>query len=72
MKYNKKNLAKAFKNLSKWANNLDEKNDKYVISATWDRLVGLMEKTMWDSDELDIFGKGGYESMILEKDKKSR
>lgn len=63
--YNKENLAKAFKNLAEWAENLDSKTDKNVIDATWDRLDSLMDKTQQDHD--DIFGTEGYESTILEK-----
>jgi hypothetical protein len=65
-KYDKKNLADAFKNLAVWVENLDAKSNKDVIDATWDRLESLMEKTQ--EDHCDIFGTEGYEFSIMGKD----
>lgn len=65
-KYNKDNLVDAFKNLAEWAENLDNKEQKEVIDATWDKLDKLMDDTQMEFD--DIFGTEGYEFRIMGRD----
>jgi hypothetical protein len=65
-KYDKKNLADAFKNLAVWVENLDAKRDKKVIDDTWNELLVLMGEVQTNHD--DIFGTEGYQFRIMGKD----
>jgi len=49
-KYDKKNLADAFKNLAVWVENLDAKRDKKVIDDTWNELLVLMGEVQTNHD----------------------